>query len=564
MSGSQLVLEVDDPRAPVRARKATSLYGVHSYHTKVPPSAIEGFIERYSEPGDVVLDVFCGSGMTGVAAASMGRRAELFDLSPAAVHIARNYTAPCSPRAFRESVERVLARVGETISALYASSHDGQPATIEYLVWSDVRACPSCGKHLTLWEQRASGLRALTCDGCGHQGAKSTFAVVGERPVEANLSTRDGRVVRPASEADLNVGQLPERLGWYPNEPFDASRPMWRRGHEELGINSVDQFYSRRNLTALAWLWDAAGQEPDLRLREALRFSLTAIANRASRRYQWNAKRPTNVLGGTLYVSSLRYEWNVLSLWRRKTAAVERLFVEHRPPEGAVRVRQGSATSLALPDDSIDYCFTDPPFGAHIVYSDVSLLWEAWLQDFTDRGSEAIVVAGGDHPKKVADYQGLLTAAFAEIRRVLKPTGAATVVFQATDAAVWSAMLDAATAAGLIAVEATTLDKGQPSFKQIRAQTAGEHVATHDVVFTLRPVEAVASRIESGVTAHDVLVEVLGEDPRGTDAGAIYAACVARSISQGIPYTVSLREVRAALRDRANAAAEHELVPVMG
>jgi hypothetical protein len=71
-----------------RHGKASALYNAHSYHTKVPPAAIAAYIEHYTNPGDIVLDPFCGSGMTGVAALHAGRNALLSDLSPAAVHIA--------------------------------------------------------------------------------------------------------------------------------------------------------------------------------------------------------------------------------------------------------------------------------------------------------------------------------------------------------------------------------------------------------------------------------------------------------------------------------------------
>ena len=128
------------------------------------------------------------------------------------------------------------------------------------------------------------------------------------------------------------------------------------------------------------------------------------------------------------------YQWNVLSLWRRKTVrGVPKQFRVNPMPPGAVRVHRGSATALPLSDRSADYIATDPPFGAHIVYSDASLLWEGSLNDFTERADEAIVVAGGDQPKSVTDYEGLLREAFAEMHRVLQPQRAATVVFQATD-----------------------------------------------------------------------------------------------------------------------------------
>ena len=40
----------------------------HIYHTKVPHKAILRYILHYTRPGDVVLDGFCGLGMTGVTA----------------------------------------------------------------------------------------------------------------------------------------------------------------------------------------------------------------------------------------------------------------------------------------------------------------------------------------------------------------------------------------------------------------------------------------------------------------------------------------------------------------
>ena len=48
--------------------KTDPLYKAHGYHTKVPHRAIVPSILHYTKPGDIVLDGFCGSGMTGVAA----------------------------------------------------------------------------------------------------------------------------------------------------------------------------------------------------------------------------------------------------------------------------------------------------------------------------------------------------------------------------------------------------------------------------------------------------------------------------------------------------------------
>ena len=58
--------------ADVSEGKNDPIYNAHSYHTKVPHKAIMRYILHYTEPGDIVFDGFCGTGMTGVAAQMCG------------------------------------------------------------------------------------------------------------------------------------------------------------------------------------------------------------------------------------------------------------------------------------------------------------------------------------------------------------------------------------------------------------------------------------------------------------------------------------------------------------
>lgn len=356
--------EASGPMVGHRVSRATDVHNVHAYHTKVPVAAIAPHILKHSAPGNSLFDPFCGSGMTGVAANQLGRRAYLSDLSPAAVHIATNYTAPCSPTDYSSTVARVMSLIQSDSSTLYATTcHSCHgPATIGYLVWSDERACPSCGDVFRVWDHRNTGLRTLTCHTCGAHFRKSQATITGEQAVLAVIDCgRCGRLEREPIESDVFIGRRRDIPYWYPDIPFGSDREMWRAGHKALGITSVADFYSTRNLWALASIHNAVEQEANPRARAALMFTFTAIVNRASRRYQWNAKRPTNVLGGTLYVSSLRYEFNVFGLWRRKVAAVLRYFISRASNTVApATVIRASATRLPYADQSMDYCFTDP------------------------------------------------------------------------------------------------------------------------------------------------------------------------------------------------------------
>ena len=148
------------------------LYRAHGYHTKVPHRAIVPSILHYTEPGDIVLDGFCGSGMTGVAAQWCGtapseyrrnlgkhwkkegrkapkwgaRRVILGDLSPAATFIAANYNLPFNVDAFADAARRLLDEIEEEIGWMYETLHtDGKSkGRINYTVWSEVFSCPEC------------------------------------------------------------------------------------------------------------------------------------------------------------------------------------------------------------------------------------------------------------------------------------------------------------------------------------------------------------------------------------------------------------------------------------
>ena len=478
------------PDLAVKVSKASGVYRAHSYHTKVPPLGIQPFIQAFSEPGDTVLDSFCGSGMTGVAALSLGRNALLSDLSPAAVHIARGYTTPCDPKAFSAAVDQVATAVRSTMAWLY--SPIGDFGSTEYVTWSDLFACASCAKEILYWDAFETGRDGVVCSHCGARSAKSDLVWLGERPVQIQTLVKGRIEARAPATADLelvaeiNSAPIPY---WTPHQNFGPDREMWRASHGAMGVRSAADFYTRRNLHALAALRHAILEIADVRQREALMFAFTACANRASKRYQWNAKRPTNVMTGTLYISSLRYEWNVWSLFRRKAADVLRYYQAFPTTDAHAQVYRRSATDLSCLDDgTVDMAFIDPPFGSNIFYADSSLLWDAWLGEATDQGAEIVInqkrkrTAGG---KDLDTYGSLLAGAFGEVARVLRPGGRGVLAFSNADDKVWTAVQDAVSDGGLEVRSVHVLDKTQPSIKGVKGQLGEQRVTRLDLALCL-------------------------------------------------------------------------------
>lgn len=477
----------------IHVSKASTTYRAHSYHTKVPPSAITPFIEAFTTPGDLVSDPFCGSGMTGVAALDSGRNALLSDLSPAAVHIARNYTASCDPATFSEALARVEKQVQPTIDWLYMPvGNDG--TQIEYTVWSDIFACDGCSASISYWRAlHQSSDHKLVCPSCDKPLEKANLHWLGEMPVQTHVSKSGRRITahRPTEPElalieEIDATTIPY---WTPSMSFGPDREMWRSAHAAMGISDAAGFYTTRNLHALAAIRHAIVQVAQGRIREALLFAFTACVNRASKRYQWNAKRPTNVMTGTMYVSSLRYEWNVLSLFKRKAADVMRFYQTRGGIVTSAQVFQASATDLGcIPDQAVDLVFMDPPFGSNIFYADSSLLWDAWLGAQTDQTHEIVVnqrrprAAGG---KNLDLYGDLMADAFGEAARIMRKGGRGVLAFSNTDDRVWAEVQDALSDAGLETRSVHVLNKGQPSIKGVKGQLGQERVTRLDLTLTL-------------------------------------------------------------------------------
>jgi hypothetical protein len=291
------------------------------------------------------------------------------------------------------------------------------------------------------------------------------------------------------------------------------------------GVSEVADFWTSRNLRALSRLWEEICAWPDVRTRQALALAFTNTAWHGTRMRRYNARGGQRPLTGTLYIPQLSIEVNVADVFRNKIRQLTRFYAEFDPGAPGSHVVRGSAADLDLPDESIDYCFTDPPFGSNIFYGDCAVVWESWLDAVTPTDLEAVVnkslkpAVGG---KTIAQYEATMTAAFREVQRVLKRDAWATVVFQSSDAEVWTALRSAVEEAGFDLANATYIDKRQQSHKGYKGRSGSEDVASFDVVLNLHKPGKTRRRVQipRGLEdASDLLhrhlesLELVGADP---------------------------------------------------
>lgn len=501
--------------------KTDPIYTAHSYHTKVPHKAIMRAILHYTEPGDLVLDGFAGSGMTGVAAQLCGapdpefkkqveeewkaageeppkwgaRRAILGDLSPAATFIAANYNTPFDVAAFQSEAQRILDELRTEIGWMYETLHtDGKKkGFINYTVWSDVFACANCSGEVVFLEhaldKKTDRVRdEFPCPQCRASLTKSRMGRLYDTypdpasgkpvqrlrrvPILINYSIGKTRYEKEPSAEDKatlrRISQLP-----LPAVVPTLEIPYMHMTHERArmeryGVTHVHHFYLPRAAQAMGRLWEKALAVKDARTRNMVLFYVEqaiwglSLLNRYGPLHFSQVNR---YLSGVYYVASQHAEcspWYILDgKLKRLGGAFKRQFAA----SGRTAVTTGDAALMPLPENSVDYIFTDPPFGENIYYADLNFLVESWHRVFTHSSPEAIVDRAKG--KDLLHYQRLMEACLKEYYRVLKPGRWMTMVFHNSSNAVWAAIQEALTGAGFVVADVRTLDKQQGSYRQV-------------------------------------------------------------------------------------------------
>ena len=480
------------------------IYNCHAYLTKVPIGAIQPFIETFTEPGEVVADFFAGSGMTGLAALTLDRRARLSDISVLGKHIATGYLTEVTATDILSTADEVIRKGREAIGTLYMTKRTSDGSVVEMVrtVWSFAYGCPACGFEMVYFEHLDNkGAPPKACPSCYGLFARRSWTRLTDVPVQVVVRGEDNRQVdQEVSEYDIRKIREAEkdpRRVQVPSQPIEQHREMYSRsGLGKAGMTETRKFFSPRNAIALLELWRAINEVKDEKIRQKLRFAFTAILPRASKRYQWSAKRPLNAQNQTYYIAPVYYEWNVFELFGRKVNAAIRATEELLCREALfdsrtlrdVKYEIASADRLQhLQDASVDYVFTDPPFGSNIFYSDMNLFHEAWLGEITDHASEAVVHTTGKRKNGAEErYEKLLRKSFEEAWRVLKPGKYMSVVFGNSSGRIWGLVQRALRDAGFKAtpVHVAILDKGQRSVKGLNSGSEG--VVTVDLIMTVQ------------------------------------------------------------------------------
>src|SRR6266852_681192 len=336
---------------PIETTKATAIYNMHTYWSKKPHDAIRQYIEHYTRPGDLVLDPFCGSGSTALAALMAGRKAIAIDRSPAATFITKNYCTPVDIVPLKQSFEELKQKVKSEIDWLYETRCDrcDGPAMTAYIVYSQVFQCPRCLGKVPLFDcvevkvQMAKGTSKIinVCPSCYKLGIEEEISTRAKRfgsiPVVVNYKCK-GKCKPSRSERQHN-NQNPKKREyferydlkkiqeiedgriscWYPTqrmmnapEELECWGVKWRAGTSNF--RTVDELFTKRNLWALAAILEAC-KASELSSALLFVFESNILSGTTMQRYR---EAGGGFANGTYYIPQLSLEREQLGCFKRK------------------------------------------------------------------------------------------------------------------------------------------------------------------------------------------------------------------------------------------------------
>lgn len=494
---------------------------MHRYWARKPHNVVSRYIEYYTNSGDTVLDPFMGSGVTVIEAARLNRNAIGVDLNPIACFIARMTLTPLTTSSLEEALSLLSNLVEEQINHFYGALclECGEVAVATHFVWKS----QPYGKEKMLEVHTR----------CPHCRAK---------------------VKRPVTEDDI------ERYSKISKQPIPFFYPENVPLHDtaKRSVTFIHELFTKRALITLSILKHAIETNFSGDTQSQLLFAFTSALAQTSRMPPVAASSGISWKVPNYWVPPVHWEQNVWSAFQERSKKLlrgKRETATFADKTSNGRIINGDATDLiSIAANSIDYIFTDPPYGDAVPYFGLSLMWAAWLgwDHDLDFEREVIISERGDYEKELEDYRQMLKRAFSEMHRVLRNNGTVTVTFHNREIRVWNALVGAAFEAGFVYENDNYV---LPAVKSSKSQLASSGSMTGDIYINFRkpaksprPRELNFDEVNEIVTAEAKLIIQSRNGQATTDqlARGIYSHLIKENLFNKLPNT-DIRKVLAAL-----------------
>lgn len=498
-------ITIDSPRPNInniRAKSHPAHYLMHKYWGRKPHNVVADYISNYTNTGDMVLDPFMGSGIVPIEAIKQGRCAIGVDINPMSKFIAENSITPIDIECYSQECNRILKELAIEWEYLYFTKCPdcGRKAQIETAVWDNGQISRIKGKCIL--------------DGVFRKDA----------------DTEDIKVVQQISKMREKFDD--EKTIFY---PMDKVLKYVKRS----GKDSIDELFTDRALIILSKLRESILKVDNEEMKNLLLFTFTSMLANVSNMLPGDLETATYKSGWVIskfWVPKIHTERNIFHCFKLRSAAIAKGKRELSAiDDKLVSFYNADSNHLEfIEDQSVDYIFTDPPYGESIAYLALSQFWNSWLEKTVDYDNEIIV--DSYRSKGYIDYSSRMLASFKEMYRVLKDKHYLSFTFHNRDLNVWKGVMEAVKTAGFILHTVTLQEQAVSSGTQGINKT---NTLTGDFVYTFYKDTVDKGCVKSSNSSSksreyvEKMIKKLIEDNNGITPSKLYEYLIPQIIHSG-------------------------------
>lgn len=527
---------------PVIAEAHTPPYKIHRYFARRPWNVFKQLVDVFSNKNEIVLDPFCGGGVTVYEGIKSGRRVIGFDINPLSIFIVKNMVRR---EVSLQKLDISFSRVREYLQFLYGDFNRVNIKAKKNIIfdekfeieWNELAFnvyCDRCGTKVLLSNKNRMANGRYYCSNikceasresggylqpkdCKRDGYEYLFSVI------SSVHSKEKMVLENTTQLSE---QIKEHIKFLKKElsknkiktKKDVIPVNWDRQHEDLllrkGIKTFQDLFTERNLLLNTLILNNINSmKVDHEIHEALRLifssSLRDTNIMAFTNEDWQAGKPTTWAKHAYWVPSQFCEVNVLSsmekAFNRIRSAIafnqqteyEVMFVNRfkglLEGKGNLLLENSSIENHKIPANSIDAIITDPPYGSNVQYLELSHFWYVWNKDLygnvkPDFSREAVCNRKKNFrgAKNMTDYEDNLFRVFSKSYYALKPNRYMVLTFNNKDMGAWLALLFSIFRSGFILEEdGLYFQDGVDNYKQT-AHTKNEGSPYGDFIYAFK------------------------------------------------------------------------------
>ncbi len=441
------------------------MYTAMKYWGKKPHNIWRKYIENYTPENGLYLDPFSGSAISAFEAVKANRRAIAFDLNPLTSFIIEVFATKFDKEKFESEVNRIEKSISNDKVYLKffttTSRKSNETAIVQSVKWDD-------GKIYEL-------------------GIEATENEL-KQQIEKKKKNRNIKIIKrytskPIKE-DVDKGVLMNDLRipyWIPDHPFHPSPSFPASFINNIGGDNFTNLWTRRNLYVISKIFDEIQKANDDDLKKQLLFGFIQSIHLCTkmsvpRREDANRAFSTSWGRSAYLCSSRQMEMNPLLVFKGSCLGKQSvesclsevpIYLGKQPKVVNVSYSNKQKNKLTgfdikygavdittildfIPENSIDFIITDPPYGGLVQYLDLSAIWLNWLVRVNPKykpNFNAEITVKRDIIS-IDLYKQRFTNSIKNLFKLLKPEGKIVFTFHNKELSIWNAFLKSISLAG--------------------------------------------------------------------------------------------------------------------